>query len=99
MLTKEDIFRKIKENREKIRGFGVKRIGIFGSYLRGKQREDSDIDFVVEFEEDKKTFNNFIGLAFFLEDLFGRKVDLLTPEGTSPYIKPYIERHAVYERI
>ena len=59
--------------------YSVRRIGVFGSYARGEQKATSDIDVLVEFE--KPTFDNFMDLAFYLEELFGRKVDLLTPEG------------------
>ena len=45
----------------------------------------------------RKNFENFINLAFFLEDLFGKKIDLVTPESISPYIRPYVEREVVYE--
>jgi len=79
--TKEEILKKIKENKGKIRGFGVKRMGIFGSIARGEGKEDSDIDIVVEFERGKATFKNISGLVDFLERLFGREIDLLTPDG------------------
>ena len=59
--------------------YSVRRIGVFGSYVRGEQKATSDIDVLVEFE--KPTFDNFMDLAFYLEELFGRRVDLLTPEG------------------
>lgn len=59
---------------EKIRGYGVRRIGLFGSYCRGEQTETSDVDILVEFEDDEKTFDNYMDLKFFLEDLFGLKV-------------------------
>ncbi len=55
--------------------FGVKRIGLFGILARGEQKESSDIDVLVEFE--KPTFRNFMDLSFYLEDLFGIKVDLV----------------------
>ncbi len=98
-MNREDILKKLRENKDRIRRFGVKRIGIFGSAVRGELKEKSDIDFVVEFEEEKKNFDNFIKLVFFLEELFGRKVDLLTPESISPYIKPYIDKEIIYERV
>jgi len=79
--TKEEILKKIKENKGKIRGFGVKRMGIFGSIAKGEGKEDSDIDIVVEFERGKATFKNISGLVDFLERLFGREIDLLTPDG------------------
>jgi len=66
------------ENEMKER-FAVKRIGAFGSFVRGEQKETRDIDLVVEFEN--PTFDNFMDLAFYLEDLTGRSVAILTPEG------------------
>ena len=59
--------------------YSVRRMGVFGSYIRGEQKATSDIDVLVEFE--KPTFDNFMDLAFYLEELFGRRMDLLTPEG------------------
>ncbi len=101
MLTKEEILRKIEENNEKIKKYGVKRIGIFGSFVRGEQKEGSDLDFVVEFEEGGKSYNNFINLVFFLEGLFDKKVDLLTREGVKSIrikeVRERIERSVEYE--
>ncbi|MGA9100116.1 MAG: nucleotidyltransferase family protein [Methanotrichaceae archaeon] len=74
--------------------FAVKRIGLFGSFVRGEETETSDIDILVEFED--PTFRNFMNLAFFLEDLFGRRVDLLTPEGISQRIRPFVEKEVVW---
>ncbi len=76
------------------RKFGVRKIGIFGSHARGEEKETSDVDILVEFEE--PTFRNFMGLAFYLEDLFDREVDLVTVKGLSPYIRPYVEREVVW---
>jgi len=80
-MKKEEIIETIRENEDKLKTFGVKRIGIFGSVVRGEAKEESDIDFVVEFERGKATFKNVCGLIDFLEGLFGRKVDILTPDG------------------
>ena len=74
--------------------YGVKKIGVFGSYARREQKETSDIDLLVEFDE--PTFDNFMDLLFFLEDLFGKDVDLITTSGMSPYIRPEIEREVVW---
>lgn len=95
-MDKEEVIRRIRENYEEIRKFGVKRIGIFGSVVRGEAGEDSDIDILVEFEDGKKTFENFINLALFLKKLLGREIDLLTPKSVSPYIRPYIEKEVVF---
>ena len=80
-MNKEEVLKRIRENRKKIRSFGVKKMGIFGSAVRGEMTDRSDIDFVVEFERGKATFKNVCGLIDFLEELFGRKVDILTPDG------------------
>jgi len=99
-LTKEEILRRIRENREKIRSFGVKRIGIFGSVARGEVAEKSDVDVVVEFERGKATFKNVCGLVDFLESLFGREVDILTPDGIEAirleHVKEEIKRSVEY---
>ncbi len=96
MLTAEEILRLIQQNRERIKRYGVKRIGLFGSYLRGEQKEDSDIDILVEFEKGKKTFDNYMELKFFLEELFKRKVDLVIAESVKPELKKYIMESVRY---
>ena len=62
-------------------------------------RKKREAILTVEFEEGKKNFDNFINLAFYLEELLGRKVDLLTPESISQYIKPYMEKEVIYESV
>ncbi len=99
MLAREDVLRLLKQNKKRLQELGVKRIGISGSVARNQIRKESDIDVVVDFHEGKKTFDNFMELAFFLEELFGRKVDLLTVDAISPHFKPYIEREAIYETV
>lgn len=68
--------------------------------MRGELREDSDIDFVVEFERGKATFKNVAGLIDFLEELFGREIDILTPDGIEniriKHIKEEIKREIEY---
>lgn len=96
MLTKEGILAKIEENREGIRGYGVERIGVFGSYVRGEQRDGSDVDILVEFERGKKTFDNYMDLKFFLEDLLSCGVDLVISEAIKPRLKPYILGSVAY---
>lgn len=93
-MTRDEILRKLEENRETIKGFGVRRLGIFGSYARDEQTEASDMDFVVEF--DRATFDNYFDLKFFLEDLFGRKVDLVIKDTIKPRIRSSILEETVY---
>ena len=90
--TKEFIFQRLIEEREKLAFFGVKNIGLFGSFVRGNQTSLSDIDILVEFMPEKHTFDNFMEVAFLLEELLGRKVELVTTEALSPHIGPHILR-------
>ena len=85
----------LREHEQEIkRRFAVRRIGLFGSFVRGEETKESDIDILVEFED--PTFRNFMNLAFYLEDIFSRRVDLLTPEGISHRIRPYVEKEVVW---
>jgi len=93
-MTRDEILRKLEENRETIKGFGVRRLGIFGSYARDEQTETSDIDFLVEFE--RPTFKNYFGLKFFLEELFDCKVDLVFHDTIKPRIRNAILEETVY---
>jgi predicted nucleotidyltransferase len=94
--SKEELLAIINEHQKQIKGFGVKRCGIFGSFVHRKHTAHSDIDVLVEFEPNQKTFDNFMLLAVFLEELFGRKVDLVTIESLSPYIGPHILQEVEY---
>ncbi len=75
-----------KELREK---YGVKEIGIFGSFVRGEAKEDSDVDIVVEFEKPIGFFK-FLELEEYLSNLIGRKVDLVSKKALKPHIGKYI---------
>lgn len=76
--------------------YGVKSIGIFGSYARGEEKEGSDVDILVQFLAGAKTFDRFMDLKFFLEDLFGKKVDLVTVEALRPQLKEDILKDVTY---
>ncbi len=99
-LSKNEVIKLLRENMDEIKKFGVKRIGIFGSVARDEANEKSDIDLVVEFEEGKATFKNFGGLIEFLENLFHRDVDVLTPGGIESIriksVKERIKREVEY---
>ncbi len=94
--TKQDILNALDKNRSHIKTLGVKRIGLFGSFVRGDQNSDSDIDLLVEFEIGRKTFDNFMELSFFLEEVLQHKVELVTVESLSPYIGPHILKEVEY---
>ena len=78
------------------REYGVKNIGVFGSFARGEEKEGSDIDVLVDFNEGAKTFDHFMELKFFLEDLFGRKIDLVTVTALRPQLKEGILKEVTY---
>jgi hypothetical protein len=96
MLTEKKILNEIRKHWDRIEKYGVKKIGLFGSYLKGKQRRKSDIDILVEFKRDKKTFDNYMELKFFLEDLFKCKIDLVVKQTLKPYLRPYILESVKY---
>jgi len=98
-LSKEDIFKLLKQNKAKLKNHNVKKIGLFGSVLRGEYSNESDIDLIVEFDEGKKNYDNFIELVFLLEGLLQRKIDLLTIEALNPYMRPKILKEAYFETI
>jgi predicted nucleotidyltransferase len=94
--TKQDILNVLDENRLHLRALGVRRIGLFGSFVRGEQRPDSDIDLLVEFETGRKTFDTFMELCFFLEDVLEHKIELVTVESLSPYFGFHILKEIEY---
>jgi predicted nucleotidyltransferase len=87
---KKTIFATLGTVRNDLLTLGVISIGLFGSFARGEQNDESDVDLLVEFAEEKRTFDNFMDLAFLLDSLFGRKVEIITPEAMSPYILPTV---------
>jgi hypothetical protein len=93
-LSREKVLRALDDHREALRRFGVTKIGLFGSVARGEATEASDLDFVVDFE--RYTFDDYMDTKFFLEDLFGRKVDLVIISDIKPILRPYIMAEVVY---
>ena len=94
--TKADVVRALAEDWVRLQAFGVRQVGLFGSFVRGDQKPESDVDLLVQFEPSQKTFDNFMQLSLLLEDLLGRRVELVTPEALSPYIGPKILKEVEY---
>lgn len=94
--TKEEVLSLIQAERNRLALLGVVSIGIFGSFVRGDQGALSDIDVLVKFTPENHTFDRFMEVSFFLEELLGRKVEMVTPEGLSPYIGPHILKEVEY---
>jgi predicted nucleotidyltransferase len=74
--------------------FGVTKLALFGSFARGSARPDSDVDILVAFDG-PATAKRYFGVQFYLEDLLGRDVDLVTEDALRPRLRPYVERDAV----
>jgi len=83
-----------KHKKELKREYGVKKIGVFGSFVRGEAKEESDIDILVEFEKPIGFFK-FLELEEYLSDLIGEKVDLVSKKALKPHIGRYILEEVV----
>ncbi len=94
--SKTDLLLLTQSHANEIKSFGVRKLGLFGSFVKNQQNKSSDIDLLVEFDPDKKTFDNFINLAFLLENIFNRRVEVVTTESLSPYLKPHILKEVEY---
>lgn len=75
---------------------GVNRLGVFGSVGRGEPRADSDVDVLVRFEDKARTYDNLYAVGEALEEVFQRRVDLVTEDALSPYLRPHILREVKY---
>ena len=93
-MRKEDILNSISTNEAKIKSFGVRSLSLFGSSARGEDTPTSDLDFIVEFEN--KSFDSYMDLKIFLEDLFDRPVDLVLADGIKPKLRAAILREALH---
>jgi predicted nucleotidyltransferase len=76
-MRRDEVLQLLAEKQPELTGFGVRSLALFGSVARDEAREDSDVDLVVELEP-PATFDRFVELCFYLEELFGGRVDLLT---------------------
>ncbi len=94
-MSKQEILRRLKERIGEIRRrFSVAKLSIFGSFARGEGSAQSDLDVLVAFEQ-KATFDLFMDLKFYLEDLLGIKVDLVTDKALRPQVRQAIEGEIV----
>jgi len=91
--ARERIMQLLREQRGAIRNYGVRRLRLFGSCARDEASEVSDLDFLVDFE--KKSFDAYMGLKEFLENLFGCPVDLVLSNAIKPRLRPFILKDAI----
>jgi predicted nucleotidyltransferase len=92
--TRTSVLKALEEKEGTLRRLGVRRLGLFGSVARDEAREASDLDFVVELDE--KTFDRYMDLKLYLEELFGCPVDLVLADSIKPRLRSTILDEAVY---
>jgi hypothetical protein len=88
MKARDEILAKLQGNRLELRALGAMRLGIFGSIARGEERPDSDLDVLVEL--DQRTFDRYMDLKLYLQDLLGRSIDLVLADRIRPELKDQI---------
>ena len=88
--TRSDVLERLQEAEEEIRGLGVHRLALFGSFARLEAGPESDVDLLVEFAPGQKSFDRFMRLCDLLEERLARRVEVVTTEALSPYIGPHI---------
>ncbi len=99
MLTADAVINTLSKDREVLKNFHLARIGLFGSVARGTQNENSDLDFLIEFEEGYKNFKNFMKIATYLENQFGEDFDMVTKESLTPFVYDRILKDVKYVQV
>jgi hypothetical protein len=94
LITRRDILDTLTRHTERLQQMGVRSLGLFGSYGRGTAAPDSDMDFLVLLE--RSSFDDYMELKFFLEDLFGCSIDLVMEQAIKPRLRPTILAEVVY---
>ncbi len=93
-MSRNELLKPLEAHRPEVERFGVASLAVFGSVAKGELRPDSDIDILVDFKG-PPGFDQFMDLKFYLEDLLGRRVDLVTPDALKPRMRPIVEREAI----
>ena len=95
-ISKDNVIKTIQNHKSKLSDFGVSRIGLFGSYVRNEQTSRSDIDILVDFSPEKENYDNYMALYDYMENLFNRKIEIVTVKGLSQYIGQQILKEVAY---
>jgi uncharacterized protein len=93
-LTEAEILEFLNAHARQLYQMGARRLGLFGSFARGEATPESDIDLLVVLE--KSTFDRYFGIKCFLEEHFGRKVDLVEEKMLKSRIVPYVMKDIIY---
>ena len=93
-MGRDDVLRRLAANASAFAGMGVRSLSLFGSVARDEATAESDVDILVDFGE-PASFDAYMDLKFYLEDLLGARVDLVTERGLKPGVRPYVQRDAI----
>ncbi|MCB0497498.1 MAG: nucleotidyltransferase family protein [Cyclobacteriaceae bacterium] len=97
MLTRQNILHVLQSKKEALRQYGVKNIGLFGSYQKNKQTNHSDIDILIDFNAESETYDNLMSIYAILEESFGsEKLEIVTKNGLSKHIGKHILSETEY---
>ena len=97
MTTRESILNALKNHKHKFSSLGIRNVGLFGSYARNEESENSDIDLLLDFDPDQESFDNYMAVYDILEQLFvGERIEVVTKNGLSPFIGPSILKEVQY---
>lgn len=95
----QDVLHTIAQQKSALSAYGLRRVGVFGSFVRRQEKNTSDIDILLDFLPEKKTYKNFFASTNFLEQILKRPVDAVTLQGLNPYIKPRVDQEVSYVQI
>ena len=93
-MDRSEILRRLAQQRQAVQQLGVRRLGLFGSIARGEETSTSDVDVLVELE--RNSFDAYMDLKFFLEELLQRRVDLVLADTVKPRLRERILKETVY---
>jgi predicted nucleotidyltransferase len=89
-IDRDTVRRQIRKAESDLRLLGVRRLALFGSVQRDEAGTASDVDLLLEFEPGRKSYDSFLAISDLLEQLLGRRVELVTTDALSPFIGPHI---------
>jgi len=94
-MDKAEILRKLRERKIELHEMGVQTLALFGSVAREEATPESDVDILVSIKS-PVTFDAYMDIKFYLEDLLGTPVDLIIDEALRPQVRPYVQMDAIY---